>query len=377
MSKSEPDYFEDHLEEIVGDIRKVVESESPSRDIVLLNKCADEIQGVFKERLGTQAKVIEIDGGKKVLMCNIGVENGKKPALLLCHYDTVHQEGTLKSFPFEHRDGVIRGPGTFDMKVGLIQGIWAVKRILETDELQRPVIIMVTPDEEIGSMESRELIIDTAKKCEYTVVLEASAQGMIKTGRKGTGRFTIKVKGRAAHAGLEPEKGINSIAEISRIVLALQELNKNDKETTVNVGTIRGGTTSNVVPADSEITIDIRVWSQEEADRIGSAIHSLKLENKEAKISVEGGFDRPPMRPTPKTMEMVDKIKVMAKELGMDLKDTSVGGASDGNLIAPTGVPVIDGFGAVGAGAHSINEYAESSEIPVRAQLLVRVLEEF
>lgn len=375
MSELESDYFKENLNQIIEDIGRLVNKESPSRSIPLLKECADEIQALVKERLNLKMNTQETEQGKPILTLEIGDAQEKKPVLILCHYDTVHLAGTITEIPFSIENGIMRGPGTFDMKVGLVQGLWVLKFLKDNNVEQRPIIFMCTPDEEIGSSESRKIILENARNAEYAIVLEASAQGMIKTGRKGTGRFRIAVTGRAAHAGLEPEKGINAIAEISHLVLKLQDLNKNDKGTTVNVGTISGGTTSNVVPANAELTIDIRVWSQEEADRISKFLHNMKLENPEAKLKVEGEFDRPPMVPTPKTEALVSRIKGIAKDLGRDLEDTSVGGASDGNLVAPLGVPVLDGFGAVGGGAHSREEFVNVEEIPFRALLLSRVLE--
>ncbi len=375
MAQPSNQYYKDNLDKMIEDIRLLVETESPSRSIGLLNKCADQIEKLILERIGEKPEEIFLPGGKRILKYMFGLGIAGKPALVLCHYDTVHQEGTIKTFPFSRGEGILRGPGSFDMKVGLVQGIWALKHAINEGRLRRPVILLITPDEEIGSTDSRNFITDCAKDAEYTIVLEASAEGRIKTGRKGTGRFSIKVKGRAVHAGLEPEKGINAISEMAPIILHLQDLNKNESGTTVNVGTIKGGTTSNVVPAEAEITIDIRVWSQEEADRISSVVHALKPDNPEATIEVEGGFDRPPMRPTEKTEELVSRIKKLGEEMGLDIQTTSVGGASDGNLVAPLGIPVLDGFGAVGGGAHSINEFVEEKEISLRAELLERVLE--
>lgn len=374
MSPDVQKFFESNLEQMVTDIRMLVESESPSNDPKLLINCAKLLETIMEKRLSSKAEKIGAPGQAPILIFRFGREFKGRPVLLLTHYDTVHQKGTINSFPFSNNDGVLRGPGVFDMITGLVQGIWALKYLTENGMLNTPVILMSTPDEEVGSKGSRSTIEQVASECRYTIVLEASASGMIKTGRKGTGRFNIRVKGRAAHSGLEPEKGINAIEEISRIALKLQELNRNGNGTTVNVGTVHGGTASNVVPAEAEISVDIRVWSQEEADRISSIFHGLRPVNDEAKIMVEGEFDRPPMTATEKTLELVEKIKKIALDLGFELKDTSVGGASDGNLVAPLGIPVIDGFGAVGSGAHSISELVYVNSIPQRAALLAETL---
>lgn len=374
MSTGVQQFFEQNLDKMVDDIRKLVESESPSNDNALLMECSNLLQSIVKDRLSADAEEISVPGKSPILLFRFGQQFDGKPVLLLTHYDTVHQKGVIEDFPFANKDGILRGPGVFDMITGLVQGIWALKYLLDKNLLNVPVILMSTPDEETGSHGSRETIEKIARDCRYTIVLEASANGMIKTGRKGTGRFVVGVEGRAAHAGLEPEKGINAIAELSRIVLELQDLNKNDKGTTVNVGTIKGGTTSNVVPASAEITVDIRVWSREEADRISSVFHSLSPNNGEAVIKVEGEFDRPPMTATDETMQLVEKITRIASILGFELQDTRVGGASDGNLVAPLGIPVIDGFGAVGSGAHSRSEMVILDTIPQRAALLAETL---
>lgn len=368
------EFFEANLDEIISDIRELVTCESPSDDPEALLKCSRLIESIVEKRLSTKAEKVEVKGKSPILVFRFPGNTNSMPALLLTHYDTVHSMGVINEFPFSYKSGILQGPGVFDMKTGLVQGIWALKYLWDNGLITRPVILMSTPDEETGSKGSRKTIEEIAGQCEYAVVLEASAEGMIKTGRKGTGRFTVKVVGKAAHAGLEPEKGINSIEEMSHIVLELQKLNDNKEGTTVNVGTIHGGTTSNVVPAEAEITVDIRVWSLEEADRITSVFNSLKPANKNARISVTGEFDRPPMTSSEKTRKLVDVIKEISFEMGKKLEDTSVGGASDGNLVAPLGVPVIDGFGAVGGGAHSRSEWVDVSEIPFRAALLARVV---
>lgn len=374
MDSSEREFFEENLQSMVEDIRELVECESPSSDPELLMNCSRLIESLFNKRLSSKAEKVSIEGKSPILIFRFGPDTNKKPVLLMTHYDTVHSKGTIKDFPFANDSGVLRGPGVFDMKTGLVQAIWALKYLKDNDMLNKPVILMSTPDEEIGSKSSRKTIEEYGKQCEYAVVLEASAEGMIKTGRKGTGRFSVTVVGRAAHAGLEPEKGINAIEEMSRIVLELQKLNKNDKGTTVNVGTIIGGTTSNVVPAEAKITVDIRVWSQEEAERIASSFKTLKPVNEGASLVVEGDFDRPPMTCSESTRKIVNRIKEISLGLGKKLEDTAVGGASDGNLVAPLGVPVIDGFGAVGGGAHSRSEWVDVQEIPFRALLLAKTL---
>lgn len=370
----EREFFESNLSTIIGDIRKLVESESPSSDPELLRKCSTILEGIIRSRTGAEAEKTEVEGLSPILLFRFEGSAGSKPVLLLSHYDTVHSVGVIKDFPFTDNSQRLTGPGVFDMKTGLVQGIWAIKYLKEKSLINRPIWLMSTPDEEVGSHNSRKMIEEVASQAEYVIVLEPSSAGMIKTSRKGTGRFTVTVLGRAAHAGLEPEKGINAIAEMSRIVMQLQALNANDRETTVNVGKISGGTTSNVVPAQAAIDVDIRVWTQDEADRISAVFRDLKPENSEASIKVSGGFDRPPMRSSEKTKDLVRKIKDISSELGKELGDTAVGGASDGNLVAPLGIPVIDGFGAVGAGAHSISEYVESGEIPFRSSLLARTL---
>lgn len=370
----ETGFFEENLTEMIGDIKELVELESPSNDSELLIKCSTSIEALVKKRLGIGASRIPVPDKSPILVFTLEGSSSGKPALILTHYDTVHSKGVIRSFPFTNNGQRLTGPGVFDMKTGFVQGLWALKFLKERELLHRSVILMCTPDEEVGSKGSRKSIEEYAGRSEYVIVLEPSSAGMIKTSRKGTGRFDVKVLGRAAHAGLEPEKGINAIAEMSSIVLKLQDLNKNDKETTVNVGKISGGTTTNVVPAEAEIGVDIRVWSQDEADRITAYFNSLKPVNPEAKIVSEGGFDRPPMRSTGKTVELVKKIKDISSQLGKELGDTAVGGASDGNLVAPLGIPVIDGFGAVGGGAHSVSEFVSVEDIPFRSALLASTL---
>lgn len=370
------EYFRNNLDEMISDLKQVIECESPSGRVGLLNACADVISGIIEKRTGLKPDYLELSDGSRAISLTVGAKE-EKGILILSHYDTVFPEGTLKRRPFRVSEDRIEGPGVFDMKTGLIQGIWALGFLLSNAEISRRISLLVTPDEETGSTLSRGFIESAGKSAILGLVLEPSENGKLKTGRKGVGEYDITIKGRSAHAGLHPEDGINAISEISRVITELPELQDLSKGTTLNVGTVSGGTATNVVPDMATIGVDVRVTCLAEARRIDESLHALKPKNPEAKITVTGGMNRLPMVKNEHTEKVLREIAGIGAEMGIVVKDTSVGGGSDGNIVAQYGIPIIDGMGAVGSGAHSDSEYAQVSSIPLRTALLAGTLLKF
>jgi glutamate carboxypeptidase len=284
--------------------------------------------------------------------------------------------GTLASRPVKIDATHITGPGVFDMKAGMIiveEALYALaKRGLKP---RRPVVMMVTSDEEVGSPQSRALIEAEAVNAHHVLVLEPPlAGGALKSARKGVGRFVVRAHGRAAHAGLEPEKGINAIVELARHLPGIAELGNAEFETTVNPGLISGGTSRNTVPALAECELDVRAWTLAEADRVESALRSIVPIHPQARIEIEGGFHRPPMELTPASAALLEKAMAVASQIGQTLTHGRVGGASDANLTSALGIPTLDGLGALGAGAHAQDERVEIDSLVTRAALIGALL---
>jgi glutamate carboxypeptidase len=263
------------------------------------------------------------------------------------------------------------------MKAGILLMWMAIDALLKTKgRLPRPVTVLLNSDEEVGSQSSRELIESEAANVSAVFVLEPSLPGgALKTARKGVGRFTVKAIGRATHAGIDPLKGVNAIEEISHQVLRLQKMMDLNRGTTVTVGVIQGGTRSNVVPAEASIEVDLRISSAAEARRMTRAIEALTPVLPEARLEIHGSIDRPPMERSSETGRLFDIARSVAAQMGLDLKEGSTGGASDGNLTAALGITTLDGLGAVGDGAHSVDEYIEIDSLPHRAALLAGLIE--
>lgn len=340
---------------MVGALRHLVEAESFSSDAQGLERCASVVDELCWEVLGSGTEPV----GDGHLRWRRG---GDRPVLLLCHYDTVWPPGTLDGWPFTFEDGVARGPGAFDMKAGIVQAIHAAAA------LEGPITILFTGDEELGSRTSRGLIEEEARESRAVLVLEPAAGESVKVARKGVGGWKVTVEGRAAHAGLDPGRGVNAIAEVSRQVERILALARPDVGTTVVVGTIGGGTASNVVPESAWCTVDARMWSEEEAERIATAMDSLEPTIPGARIAVRGGLNRGPL-----PREASEPLYRRLLALGYEVGAAEVGGGSDGNLTAALGVPTLDGLGPVGGGAHARDEHVIVAEMPRRAEMVARL----
>ena len=352
---------------IVEDLKRLVEFESPSEDLLACRGVVELAIQIANENLKPEAELIE-ENGRPVFWW--GSKNPK--IVLLAHLDTVWPKGSYLP-TWSVAGDIAKGPGVFDMKAGFLQAIYAVKEIPGADS---KVAIIATTDEELGSQSSKALIERVSKSASAVLVLEASLNGKVKTGRKGTSMYQIALHGRASHAGLEPEKGINATTEIATIVIEVAKLANPEFGTTVVPTVMHSGTTTNTVPALATLEIDIRSFSAAELIRVDTAIRKLVAAHPEAKLEVTGGINRPPLE-TSATLELYEILEKVASEIGMEpVGHASVGGASDGNFAAAAGARVLDGLGAVGDGAHAPHEQILLSSIPSRVKLLTAFIKE-
>ncbi|MFH8252754.1 M20 family metallopeptidase [Microbacterium sp. B2969] len=364
MTTLAPDIGTDTL---VAHVQRLVECESPSTDAVALARSADEVATLGEELLGVAPERITLDGTPH-LRWRFGA---RTRVLLLAHHDTVWPLGSLERLPFRVEDGVMRGPGCFDMKAGLVMALHAVASLDDRDG----VTILVTGDEELGSPSSRGLIQDTARGAHGALVLEASADGgALKLERKGTALYEVVVAGRAAHAGLEPEKGVNATVELAHEVLAVAALADPARGTSATPTAAGSGSTTNTVPASARVAVDVRARTLAELDRVDAAIRALRPVTPGAQLEILGGINRPPLEATA-SAALFDRAQRLARELGLEpLTGAAVGGASDGNFTAGIGVPTLDGLGAVGGAAHADDEHVLVAELAPRTLLLARLV---
>jgi glutamate carboxypeptidase len=355
------------LNEMLADLRALVECESPSADLAAVGRSAEVVARVGTARLGVAPERIVLDG-RAHLRWRLGAAPSR--VLLLGHHDTVWPIGSLADHPYTVEDGVLRGPGCFDMKAGLVMAFHAAAGL-------DGVTLLFTGDEELGSPSSRELIEEEARAATAALVLEASADGgALKTERKGISLYEVGVVGRAAHAGLEPERGVNSTVELSHQVLAVSALADAAAGTTVTPTAARAGTTTNTVPAAGSFAVDVRARTQEEQDRVDRAIQALPPVLAGARIEVTGGPNRPPLEAAA-SAALYERVCRIATRLGLpEPSGAAVGGGSDGNITAGVGTPTLDGLGAVGGGAHAADEHVLVDELPGRTTLLRALVEE-
>jgi len=370
-------YFRQHHAEILNTIGQLVTHETPSLDKPRLDAFAD----LLAARLAAAGASVELieqpKRGNHVRARFVHGNDTEQPALVLCHYDTVWPVGALATHPFRVEAGKAYGPGIFDMQSSLALVEYAVRAVRDLDiALPRPVTVLITSDEEIGSGSSRALIEVEALRSAYVLVMESPLPGgVIKTARKGTGTFTVETIGRAAHAGVDPYKGVNAIAEMAHQVLAIHALADRDAGTTLSVGVIEGGTATNVVPARAVAQVDVRSWTQAEADRIAQAMAALTPVLSGAQVVVSGGWNRPPLEHRA-TAALFARVQEIGRSLDMELADGATGGGSDGNFTGALSIPTLDGLGVPGDGAHADHEHILVDEIPGRAALLTAIWRE-
>ena len=362
------------LTDMLTDLERLVRCESPSADLAAVRRSAELIATVGEQRLGVHPDRMEVDGCSH-LRWRFGP--GPNRIVILAHHDTVWPIGSLATHPWSNREGVIRGPGTVDMKAGLVQAIHALAVLLDSGIDLAGVCLLVTGDEEIGSPTSRALIEDEARGCTASFVLEgAGPGGALKTGRKGTSAYRFEITGRAAHAGAEPEKGINAGVELSHLILAIASMGVPDRGTTVTPTVASAGTTTNTVPAAATLDVDVRAGTQAEQNRVDQQLRSVSATLSGAVITVSGGPNRPPMEAS-SGAGLFARAQFLADRDGWgEVLQTSVGGASDGNFTAGMGVPTLDGLGGVGGGAHADDEHILLEQLVPRTALLVSLIQD-
>jgi glutamate carboxypeptidase len=303
---------------------------------------------------------------------------GPKPVLLLGHMDTVHPIGTISKMPCRVAKGRVMGPGVLDMKAGIALALHVIEALIAWNggKLPRPVTIFLVSDEEVGSQSSRAITERLAQESAAVLVLEpaAGSSGAVKTSRKGVGEYRLRVEGTAAHSGLDFGKGQSAVVELARQILEITKFVDPQRGITLNVGKISGGTRANVVPAEALAVTDVRVTSRDQAAEVQEKLTALKPFNPNCRISITGAINRPPMERTNGVASLYAKAVEVAKQLGWELQEASVGGGSDGNFTAALGIPTLDGLGAIGEGAHAAHESVVISELPRRAALLAGLI---
>lgn len=366
------EYFRLHQKEMLRDIRYLVEKDSPSMDKQQTDACKKRIQDLFLRYFGYMAEEIKEETYGNHLRFTMG--KGKETLLILSHFDTVWNKGDLT---FKIEGNKVYGPGILDMKAGLVQAIWALKAVKDLKlKLTKKVVFLCTSDEEIGSPSSRRLIEKEAKKSKVVLVTEppVAGTGALKTGRKGTARYFIEIKGKSAHAGNDHEDGINAIEEAAHVILYLQSLTDYYKGTTINVGQVKGGGKLNVVPDTASIGVNVRARTLAEQHRIDTIIKNLVPVQKGIRMKIRGGITRPPMNRNRESQKLFRTAKKVASEIEINLKEAYVGGSSDANFTANLGIPTLDGLGAVGSGIHAKDEHILLNETPRRTTLLCKLI---
>lgn len=374
-------YFNERRNEIVSTIRELVEIESPSDNKAAVDRVAEAVAHKFSQLSGKVKVDVRVHPAKDFgnhLQIDFAGKSSAKPVLLLGHYDTVYPLGTLATMPCRAVGNKLTGPGVLDMKSGIALMLQALAALQEWHGgLPRPVTVLLVSDEEVGSDSSRAITESLAKKAAAVLVLEPSYgfQGAVKTARKGVGEYLVKVTGKASHAGLDFQKGVNAILELARQIERISSFTDLKKGLTVNVGIVSGGSRTNVVPAEAAAQVDVRIARIKDAAGIDKKMRSLRPFNRKCKIEITGGINRPPMERTAGVAALYAQAVAIARELGWKLGEAAVGGGSDGNFTAGLGIPTLDGLGGVGDGAHATHEHILISELPRRAALIAGLIE--
>jgi glutamate carboxypeptidase len=370
-------YFAERTSDIVQTIHQLVEIESPSDVKQAVDRLSTILTGRFEELGGKVTLHREKKYGNH-LQADFDGAQKSKPVLLLGHMDTVYPIGTISKMRCHEAKGRLWGPGVLDMKSGIALMLAAIESLRSNDGmLPRPVTVLLVSDEEVGSLSSRKITEALAKKSAAVFVMEPAfgLHGAVKTERKGVGEYTIRVTGKAAHSGLDFEKGQSAIIELAKQINAISNLVDLKHGLTLNVGTMRGGTKVNVVPGSAEATIDVRITRMTDGQRIDRQLRAIRPFNKQCRIEIRGGINRPPMERTQGVAALYQQAVKIAKELGWKLQEASVGGGSDGNFTTALGIPTLDGMGGVGDGAHAEHEHVLISELPRRAALLANLID--
>ena len=356
--------------------RVLVQAESPSDNKPAVDRCG-ELVVEYVKALGGRVKLHRQRHHGDVIEARFGPRTratGLKPILVLGHLDTVWPIGTLKSMPCRIAEGRLWGPGTLDMKVGVAMAFTAVELLAEAGSVDREVFVLLNSDEEIGSPVSRPITERLAVGCSAVYVLEP-AQGLAyKTARKGTGNWRIEIKGVAAHAGVDFEKGASALREMARVIGTVSSWTDLNRGLTVTVGLAGGGSKTNVIPAEAWAEVDVRIARKADGRRIAGKFATLRAADPRCSLSVSGGINRPPMERTRGTVALCQRARRLAAELGIDLQEAATGGASDGNFTSALGIATLDGMGAVGEGAHARHESVLLEHLAPRTALLAAML---
>ena len=369
-------WLQEREQEMIASAREMVVRESPSHNKQACDELCAHLAGEFA-CLGGEVKVHKQPAAGHHLQVSFAGPRRRAPVLLLGHFDTVYEVGTLNKMPWSERNGRLHGPGIFDMKAGIVQmmfALWALREVV--GELPRPVKLLLVSDEEVGSATSRAITEKLARQCAAVLVGEPSGPGgALKTARKGVGSFTLKVTGKAAHSGLDFEKGQSAILELAHQILAVSRLTDLKRGVTLNVGQVRGGTRTNVVADEAVAELDLRVTNMKHGAQMEQRVRELRPVNSKCRLAISGGINRPPLERSPMVVALFQRARQVAGELGFTLREIAVGGGSDGNFTAGIGVPTLDGLGAVGDGAHAAHEHVVAAEMPRRAALLAGLIQ--
>ena len=370
--KSLLEYCEARVDAITADIEALAALESPSTDKAAVDRCGAELIARLRA-IGAGVGVLpRSERGDHITASWDGDEPG---VLLLGHFDTVWAAGTLASMPVRRDGDRLFGPGVFDMKAGIAIALAAVRALLDTKERRPAIHMLLTTDEEIGSATSREEIVAAARRSRAVLVLEpALPGGALKTARKGCGEYELLVEGVAAHAGLDPGKGVSAIHELADHIRAIEALADPRSGVTLNVGVVEGGTRANVVAARARAVVDARALTSADANRVDAALRRLQPRRAGVRLTLRGGFERPPMERSSDVDRLFNLAREVASQLGRSLDEGTAGGGSDGNFTAAAGVPTLDGLGAVGDGAHAAHEHVTISDLPWRAALVAGLI---
>jgi glutamate carboxypeptidase len=367
-----------HEKKMVELLKAFVECESPSHDKAAVDRFGTMVAAQWRER-GASVQVLKQKVTGNHVRAEISPAKGRASGqlLVLGHLDTVYPIGTLEKMPFRVSGGKAFGPGSFDMKAGIVLALFAVDalRSLDVPSTKR-IVFFWDSDEEIGSHTSRHLIEAEARRSDAVFVLEPSfgPHGFLKTERKGVGTAKLIVQGKAAHAGIDPGAGVNAVHELALQIARLMKMNDPSRGITVQATVISGGTASNVVPAEAHAEVDVRCARLGDVARVNRKLKALRPILKNAKLEVRGGINRPPLERTAEVRKLFGRAQSIAREMGIELGEAATGGGSDGNFTAALGIPTLDGLGAVGDGAHALNEHVVVRSLPERAALLAALL---
>jgi glutamate carboxypeptidase len=369
-------FFKDLEPQMIEWLCSYINSDTPSGNKAAINPFVQRLARQLQE-CGAEIEVVHnAHAGDHLLARFLPLLQTRKPLLILGHTDTVWDIGESNRRPAHIKDGKIYGPGAFDMRGGLtlLAGLASYFSRYRA-ELTRPVTVLLDSDEEVGSHTSRSMIEAEARQCQVVLVLEPCLPGgALKTFRKGVGNFVIRARGVAAHAGVDYTKGVSAIREIAHQILELYQLNDPEHGTSINVGTVRGGSRSNVVPDQAEIEVDLRISSVADGEKMASHILKLQPKLNGTSLEISGGINRPPLERNSQIVQLFDRARSLAAEIGIELQEGSTGGASDGCFTAALGIPTLDGLGPDGAGPHALHEHVLVESLAQRAALLTQLV---